>query len=219
MKSPLPSFALLIPLGLAFACGGGKEAPAPQVGSSPPTTAAPAPASAPETAALLPIAPRSDSTSSDGAGLRFDLPAGWRGSQPTSSMRVAQAAIPGAGGDGELAVFWFGEGQGGDVESNIQRWIGQMSVAPGTAPRRDRFETNGLAVTWIDVPGTLSASAMGNASGSDQGGWRLYGAVVEGPGGPWFFKATGPEATLASQRNAFLEMLRGASAAPPRPGI
>jgi hypothetical protein len=36
---------------------------------------------------------------------------------------------------------------------------------------------------------------------------RLLGAVVEGPGGPWFFKATGPSATLGAQRDAFLAML------------
>lgn len=219
MKSPLTPLVLLIPVGLALACNGGKQAPAPPAAPSTPVTAEAAPTGGPAPAALLPVAPVSDAAPTGDGGLLFDLPAAWRGSQPTSSMRIAQAAIPGPGGDGELAVFWFGEGQGGDVESNIQRWIGQMTVAPGTTPRRDRFDANGLAVTWVEVDGTLSASAMGNASGSEQGGWRLYGAVVEGPGGPWFFKATGPEATLAGQRDAFLGMLRSASAAPARPGI
>jgi hypothetical protein len=37
---------------------------------------------------------------------------------------------------------------------------------------------------------------------------RLLGAVVEGPGGPWFFKATGPDSTLGPQRDAFLAMLK-----------
>src|SRR5271156_6495465 len=45
--------------------------------------------------------------------LRFMLPAGWRQVPPNSSMRVAQAVIPGAAGEGELAVFFFGAGQGG----------------------------------------------------------------------------------------------------------
>jgi hypothetical protein len=31
--------------------------------------------------------------------------------------------------------------------------------------------------------------------------------VVEGPGGPWFFKATGPQSTLGEEREAFREML------------
>jgi len=47
---------------------------------------------------------------------------------------------------------------------------------------------------------------MGPAS--DQPGQRLFGAVIEGPGGPWFFKGTGPEATMDGNREAFLTMLK-----------
>jgi hypothetical protein len=32
--------------------------------------------------------------------------------------------------------------------------------------------------------------------------------VVEGPGGPWFFKATGSNKTMAPPRDAFLTMLK-----------
>ena len=42
-----------------------------------------------------------------------------------------------------------------------------------------------------------------------EAGFRLIGAVVEGDGGPWFFKLTGPDATLAAARGAYLEMLAG----------
>lgn len=31
---------------------------------------------------------------------------------------------------------------------------------------------------------------------------------VEGLGGPWFFKATGPDATVTPQREAFVTMLK-----------
>jgi hypothetical protein len=37
----------------------------------------------------------------------------------------------------------------------------------------------------------------------------LIRQLVEGPGGPWFFKATGPAATLAEARGEWLAMLRG----------
>ena len=123
-------------------------------------------------------------------------------------MRIAQATIPGAGGEGALAVFYFGPGGGGDLESNLQRWIGQVGVAAGTQPARERFESNGLAVTWIDVKGALLASTMGTGPSTEQPGSRLFGAVVEGPGGPWFFKATGPEKTMEAARADFLAMLK-----------
>jgi hypothetical protein len=123
---------------------------------------------------------------------------------------VAQAVIPGSGGPGDLSVFHFGVGGGGGVEANIERWIGQMEGA--TEPERGAFEANGFQVTWVDVRGTLLPSQMGSGPTTPQANSRLLGAVVEGPGGPWFFKATGPEATLAAEREAFLEMLRSVKA-------
>jgi hypothetical protein len=152
--------------------------------------------------------PVSSGSAAPASELRFDLPAGWRSEPPANTMRIAQAKVPGAGGEGELAVFFFGPGGGGGTQANLDRWIGQMDVAPGAAPQQESFDANGLSVTWIDVAGTLKASSMmGSGPATDQPGYRLYGAVVEGPGGPWFFKLTGPEATVAAARESFLAML------------
>ncbi|HEX9942686.1 MAG TPA: hypothetical protein VGG03_11755 [Thermoanaerobaculia bacterium] len=140
----------------------------------------------------------------------FDIPEGWQAQPPSSSLRVAQAVIPGPGGPGDLAVFYFGPGGGGTVDANIERWIGQMESTE--QPKRETFETNGYRVTWIDVRGTLKPSQMGMGPATPQPNSRLLGAVVEGPGGPWFFKATGPDATLAAERDAFLGMLRSVRA-------
>lgn len=139
--------------------------------------------------------------------ISFALPAGWQQVPPSSGMRVAQASIPGPGGAAEMAVFNFGAGQGGDVEANLQRWINQVELEPGSAQQRESFESNGLRVTWVDVRGTLKPGQMGMGPSSPQRNSRLLGAVVEGDGGPWFFKATGTDATLAPQRDAFIAML------------
>lgn len=145
-------------------------------------------------------------SASQAAGLHFELPAGWQQQPPSSSMRLAQAAIPGPGGPGELTVFFFGAGGGGGREANIERWVGQMEVED--QPQRESFESNGLQITWVDVSGTMKPSTMGMGPTEPQPGYRLYGAVVEGPGGPWFFKATGPEETLAAAREDFLALLQ-----------
>jgi hypothetical protein len=145
-------------------------------------------------------------------GLDFELPAAWQMQKPSSGMRIAQATIPGAAGSGELAVFHFGAGQGGSVDANIDRWIQQMEVPSDQSPQRDAFQVGNLAVTWVDVAGTLKASSMGMGPASAQPNSRMLGAVVEGPGGPWFFKATGPDEALRSERPAFLAMLRSARA-------
>jgi hypothetical protein len=67
------------------------------------------------------------------ARLTFTTPEGWRPSQPSSSMRVAEFTLPHATGDAEDAqfvVYYFG-GSGGSVEANMQRWIGQIQQADG----------------------------------------------------------------------------------------
>jgi hypothetical protein len=130
-------------------------------------------------------------------------------------MRFAQAAIPGPAGAGELAAFYFGPGQGGTPDANLERWIDQVEAGPGTPkPERGTLEANGLKVTWVDVHGTLKPSTMGMGPSTPVPDARLLGAVVEGPGGPWFFKATGPDKTLGPQKDAFFSMLKSVHAAP-----
>jgi hypothetical protein len=153
----------------------------------------------------------SEGTPLEVKGLHVALPKGWTSVPPASPMRAAQAVIEGPGGPAELSVFHFGAGQGGDIESNIQRWIAQIAPMPGTSPVRETFDAEqGLRVTWIDAEGTLQPSPMGTGPTAPQPDSRLMGAVIEGEGGPWFFKATGPDLTLAGQRLAFRGMLQRA---------
>lgn len=219
-RSPLLLLPLLV-LGLA-ACGP-KESASPESASTgsagmPPAAASSAPAApaAPGDSAPGTLSSRGETVPAGGApaaqsaGIDFDLPASWKAQPPESQMRLAQAAIPGPGGDGQLAVFFFGPGGGGSVEANIQRWIDQMEPQKGSSPKPETFQTGkGFKVTWVDVSGVLKPSSMGMGPAKEQPGSRLLGAVVEGPGGPWFFKVTGPDSTIAGQRDAFLGMLKG----------
>lgn len=143
------------------------------------------------------------------ASFQFELPAGWRREVPSSGMRLAQAVVSGEAGPGELAVFHFGAGQGGSVESNFERWLGQVERAAGQMPERGELAAAGFKITWIDARGTLLPSTMGSGPATPQPDFRLLGAVVEGAGGPLFFKLTGPEKTLGDEREAFFALLRG----------
>ncbi len=208
---------LLLPFLLAAAClaaCAGEEAPAP---APPADVATQPPAPSPSTDPFAPVTSRSGGGKPDGGGSPiaapgaiFTLPAGWVSEPPSSSMRLAQARIPGAGGEGQLTVFYFGAGGGGGLESNLSRWIGQVVVDAGTQPRRETFDSGSFRITWIEVEGTIKPSTMGGPTDA-QPDSRLLAAVVEGLEGPWYFKATGPAATLASQRDAFLGMLRSAA--------
>lgn len=143
-------------------------------------------------------------------GLQWTAPTAWK-SQPQRPMRAATYAVPAAAGDkedGEVAVFYFGPGQGGGVEANLQRWVAQFETT--AKPQTAKKTMNGLPVTTIDLPGTYLASAGPmSPTKTSKPGYRLLGAIVEGPQGGVFFKFTGPAKTVAAGQAAFDKMLGG----------
>jgi hypothetical protein len=215
-RNALPLSLLLLSL---CACGDREAAPPADTTGAAPMADSGTPAPPTDPAAPPPISSRGPVEGAPPSGqapgqaegsIDFDLPASWQSQPPSSNMRLTQAVIPGPGGPGELAVFYFGPGGGGPVDANIQRWVEQMESPE--QPKPETFEANGYRVTWIDVRGTLKPSMMGAGPTTPQPNSRLLGAVVEGPGGPWFFKATGPDATLTPERDAFLAMLKSVRA-------
>ena len=151
-------------------------------------------------------------------GLTFTAPPGWKPVATSSSMRVAQFALPrvsGDGEDGELVVYYFG-GTGGSVDANIERWVGQMQQPDGrpssAVMKRESRTVNGLKLTLVDVSGTYVAETMpGSAQRHNSPGYRLRAAVIETADGPYFIKLTGPAKTIAAndaQYNAFLSSLK-----------
>jgi hypothetical protein len=138
------------------------------------------------------------------AGVSFQTPSGWVSSTPSSNMRAAQFTLPAAKGDAdspELVLYFFGEGQGGDPERNVERWISQMEQPGGGSSRdqakREQRQVEGFRVSTVRLNGTYASTMMpGMGAGESKPGYRMWGAVVEGKGGPWFFKATGPQASV-----------------------
>jgi hypothetical protein len=192
MKSTA-TLTFVVAAALGAACGGGPP-PVP----SPADTTGPVAAESTEGGTL------------DLGAATVDLPAGWVVGEPSSSMRLAEAAVPGPAGDALLTVFFFGEGGGGGVEANLQRWAAQIAPDDGGEVERDRFAFGGWTVSTIAVEGTLQPSRMGAGPDQPVPGAMLVGAVLEGPGGPWFFKLTGPAATVAAARPDLEDMLRSA---------
>jgi hypothetical protein len=108
----------------------------------------------------------------------------------------------------ELAVFHFGPGDGGGVEPNVQRWIGQFSgVEPATIVRSERRASSGLAVHVVEIPRGTYASGMPGAPSTAKENFGLLGAIVESAGGAYFFKLTGPAAVLQAERDRFFQLL------------
>jgi len=126
-------------------------------------------------------------------------------------MRKAQFLLPRTSGDdadGELVAFYFGPGQGGSVEANIDRWVGQFGQPDGSSSKEKakitKSETAGMAVTFVDLTGTYQAPIMpGAPEHHNSPGYRLLAAVVETPEGPWFFKLVGPQKTIGKWSESF----------------
>jgi hypothetical protein len=114
-------------------------------------------------------------------------------------MRAAEYLVPRASGDaddGECVIITFGPGQGGGINENIDRWVGQFSGA--SPPDRSTRQIHGMKVTRVETAGAYAAMRMPGMAAAPQTrpGWRLIGAIVEAPSGMWFFKLTGPDATV-----------------------
>jgi hypothetical protein len=148
--------------------------------------------------------------------VNYKVPEGWTVEKPTSEMRVAQYKLPKAAGDGEdalLVVFYFGPGQGGTTQANIDRWVNQVKQPDGSSSqdkaRTETMTVNGLPVSTVDVKGTYSGGMSQDSAPKDANSiYRLRGAVIETPKGSYFVKLTGPEKTVNHWDQAFNDYIK-----------
>ena len=192
---------IIVIFGLVFICSGcskqsvagGPRAAAPQTSSS--------------------SAPSSQTAAGE---VRYKVPEGWTVEKSTSEMRLAQYKLPKAEGDGEdalLALFYFGPGQGGTPQANIERWVDMVKQPDGSASQdKARVETltvNGLRVSTVDVMGNYSGGMSQDSAPKDAKAiYRLRGAVIETPKGTYFAKLTGPEKTVKRWEQAFDDYIK-----------
>jgi hypothetical protein len=147
--------------------------------------------------------------------IHYKAPEGWVTEKPTSEMRLAQYKLPKAEGDTEdglLVVYYFGAGQGGTPQANIERWLGQVKQPDGSDSKdKAKIATttvNGLPVSTVDVLGNYSGGMAADSAPHDSKAiYRLRGAIIETPKGPYFVKLTGPEKTIKHWEQAYNDYL------------
>jgi hypothetical protein len=157
------------------------------------------------------------------AGVRWTAPPGWT-SEGARPMRAATYRIAPAPGDivaAECGVYFFCPGQGGSVDANLERWQAQFpgpdgKVSPAKVAAR---KTGGLTVTTIETAGAYSGMGGPLASSQSVPGYRLLGAIVEGPGGNIFVKFTGPAKTIAANGQKFEQLLASFHVDKPSPPV
>jgi hypothetical protein len=146
-------------------------------------------------------APVADKEGDQAQTIVWKVPAKWTVLPNASSMRLATYRIPSAGAatdDAELTVVRAG----GSTDANLQRWVDQFTDAEPA--KRSKQMAGGLAVSLLEVNGTFMSAGMGQQKAAQpRRDWMLLGAVVETIQGAYFFKLTGPRASVRAAHSDF----------------
>lgn len=191
---------LLVPV----SCGSEGERGTPAASAAPGSASASSGAASTATSAPA-AAATSEGKTVDAGGILFVEPEGWKRETPTSAMRKLQYTLPRAGGDAEdasLVVFYFGPGQGGGIQANLDRWASQFEQ-PGGGASTDAMQVTTrkageFAVTDAALSGVYVAETTpGSGVRLRKEGWRMLASILESGQNAWYVKLVGPAATIA----------------------
>jgi len=131
---------------------------------------------------------------------KWTVPSEWK-EQPLSEMRLASFKAEGSGGQSaDISVSSF-PGDAGGIESNINRWRGQVHQAvldgDSLAQTLERVTVDGVPVVLVDVQTPEGAEKPD----------RVIGAVLRTADRTWFVKMTGAPAILQAQAENFKQFI------------
>jgi hypothetical protein len=168
----------------------------PPIGGASANTAAPSPGGdmANMAAAGLPAGAVSQNNA-----LTWTAPSQWQERAP-GSIRKGSYTVPGEGdAKGDLSITAF-PGDTGGLHANVNRWRGQIGLAPVSNAEVEKsvqhIDVNGLHIDLVEIVNPAGNPPM-----------RMLGAIVPHQNETWFFKLTGPDVLIASQRETFRSFL------------
>src|SRR5437762_8442773 len=127
--------------------------------------------------------------------IKWTTPEGWT-EVPPSSMRYASFSAPaGEGGKIDISIVTF-PGDGGSDADNVNRWRGQMGLAPvdanAVSSQVAPLKTADTMFSTIDIAGNKT---------------RTIAAWTRRNGRVWFFKATGTTAAIEKEKSNFVKFI------------
>jgi hypothetical protein len=127
--------------------------------------------------------------------IEWKMPEGWT-EVPPSSMRYASFSAPADdGGKIDISVVTF-PGDGGSDADNINRWRGQIGLAPvdssTVTSQVSPLKTADTTFSTTDIAGDKT---------------RTIAAWTRRDGRVWFFKATGPSAAIEKEKPNFVKFV------------
>jgi len=133
----------------------------------------------------------------------WQAPAGWQ-EISGGQFLVAKFTITGDGGTAAAVNVSSSPGEGGGLLGNVNRWRGQLGLAPLSEDDANKL------VTSIDVAG--GKASLVELSGTDPRtgqSTQLVGVIVPQAGQTWFYKLMGNPQVVASQKDAFTKFVQG----------
>jgi hypothetical protein len=160
------------------------------------STAAPAVAAAsaaPVAQSMPPVPPPADT---DKPQVKWDVPDTWK-SVPAASMRYASFTTTGQNGEtAEISVVRL-DGEGGGDLQNVNRWRGQIGLAPVADA-----DLKSLIVPLKAKDSDFQTVDMAGAKARILAGWTRI------DGRSWFFKLNGPDAMVTAEKERFTKFLQ-----------
>jgi hypothetical protein len=126
---------------------------------------------------------------------------------PSSPM--VKAALNHGKKDGPLLKFYhFGQGQGGGVKANLDRWKSQFKGEAKVTPEEKTYGEQKLTI--VTITGTYMVGPMMSRNKVATPDYMLLGAVIPHPTGDVFLKMTAPAADLKKVKADFEKLIASA---------
>lgn len=133
----------------------------------------------------------------------WTIPAGWEEGQ-LAQFLTARFVIKGSGDTSAAVNVSQLSGDGGGLTANINRWRGQLGLAPISdeeTAKLPAIEAGGIQAVLTDFNGTDARSGRPA---------RLVAVVLPLNGQTWFYKLMGDENVVGAQKETFIKFVQSA---------
>jgi hypothetical protein len=127
--------------------------------------------------------------------IKWETPEGWTEGPPSSMRYASFSAADGNGGKIDISIVTFA-GDGGSDADNVNRWRGQIGLAP-----IDASAVTSQVIPLKTADTTFSTTDIIGAKGRTIAAWTRHDGRV------WFFKATGPNAAVEKEKPNFVKFI------------
>jgi len=158
-------------------------------------------------------APKMDGVA-DLGGLRSQTPADWREEQPDDPRYYKQYRLEPVDDDkspGQVTVSFVSQENNRSAKVLVRRWQEMFLPPEGQtiqeASKLRKLTVNGAAASYLDIRGDLKGIPGDDATPRQD--YRLLGAYLNTPKGPYVIRVLGPNRTVEYYRNEFESWVKG----------